>query len=148
MVASFRRDNVPEPTRRAYDISAFGALDAYTEENSLSLRNGSYGYNIQLRGGVLQNTIGVGAPTYKVGESTLTLPSLVPLGDQLKSMHHFRAVGESGSRRNQYAGQEATVRTRHRKTDWFKIGKVHEGCILLCCLFNLYAEYIPQMRCG
>ena len=98
MVASFRRDNVPEPTRRAYDISAFGALDAYTEENSLSLRNGSYGYNIQLRGGVLQNTIGVGAPTYKVGESTLTLPSLVPLGDQLKSMHHFRAVGESGSR--------------------------------------------------
>ena len=25
--------------------------------------------------------------------------------------------------RNLYAGQEATVRTRHRTTDWFKIGK-------------------------
>ena len=25
--------------------------------------------------------------------------------------------------RNLYAGQEATVRTRHRKMDWFKIGK-------------------------
>ena len=25
--------------------------------------------------------------------------------------------------RNLYAGQEATVRTRHGKTDWFKIGK-------------------------
>ena len=30
-----------------------------------------------------------------------------------------------------YAGQEATVRTGHRKTDWFQIGKgVHQGCIL------------------
>ena len=27
--------------------------------------------------------------------------------------------------------------------DWFKIGKwVHQGCILLSCLFNFYAEYI------
>ena len=46
--------------------------------------------------------------------------------------------------RNLYAGQEATVRTRHR-TDWFKIGKVEcQGCILSPCLFNLYAEYILQ----
>ena len=45
--------------------------------------------------------------------------------------------------RNLYAGQEATVRTRHRTTDWFQIGKgVHQGCILSSCLFNLYAEYI------
>ena len=42
---------------------------------------------------------------------------------------------------NLYAGQEATVRTGHRTTDWFQIGKgVHQGCILSPCLFNLYAE--------
>ena len=34
--------------------------------------------------------------------------------------------------RNMYAGQEATVRTRHGTTDWFLIGKeVCQGCILL-----------------
>ena len=32
--------------------------------------------------------------------------------------------------RNLYAGQEATVRTRHGTTDWFQIGKgVRQGCI-------------------
>ena len=46
--------------------------------------------------------------------------------------------------RNQYAGQEATVRTRHG-TDWFKTGKrERQGCILSPCLFNLYAEYIMR----
>ena len=45
--------------------------------------------------------------------------------------------------RNQYAGQEATVRTGHGTTDWFQIGKgVSQGSILSPCLFNLYAEYI------
>ena len=45
--------------------------------------------------------------------------------------------------RNLYAGQEATVKSGHGTTDWFQIGKwVHQGCILLPCLFNLYAEYI------
>ena len=45
--------------------------------------------------------------------------------------------------RNQYAGQEATVRTGHGTTDWFQIGKgVHQGCILSPCIFTLYAEYI------
>ena len=40
--------------------------------------------------------------------------------------------------RNLYAGQEATVRTRHETTDWFPIGKgVHQGCILSPCLINL-----------
>ena len=47
--------------------------------------------------------------------------------------------------RNLYAGQEATVRTEHGKTDWFQIGKgVCQGCILLPCLFNLYAKYIMR----
>ena len=45
--------------------------------------------------------------------------------------------------RNLYIGQEATVITGHRTTDWFQIGKeVRQGCILSPCLFNLYAEYI------
>ena len=47
--------------------------------------------------------------------------------------------------RNLYAGQEATVRTGHGTTDWFQTGKrVHQGCILSPCLFNLYGEYIMQ----
>ena len=47
--------------------------------------------------------------------------------------------------RNLYAGQEATVRTGHRTTDWFQTGKgVRQGCILSPCLFNLYAEYIMR----
>ena len=43
--------------------------------------------------------------------------------------------------RNLYVGQEATVRTGRRTTDWFQIGK---GCILSPCLFNLHAEYIMR----
>ena len=47
--------------------------------------------------------------------------------------------------RNLYSGQEATVRTGHGTTNWFQIGKgVHQGCIFLSCLFNLYAEYIMR----
>ena len=47
--------------------------------------------------------------------------------------------------RNLYAGQEATVRTRHATTESFKIGKgICQGCILSPCLFNLYAEYIMR----
>ena len=47
--------------------------------------------------------------------------------------------------RNLYAGQEATVRTRHETTDWFQIGKgVRQGCKLSPCLFNLYPEYIMR----
>ena len=47
--------------------------------------------------------------------------------------------------RNLYASQEATVRTGHGTTDWFKIGKrVCQSCILSFCLSNLYAEYIMR----
>ena len=48
--------------------------------------------------------------------------------------------------RNLYVNQEATVRTRHGTTDWFKIGekRVHQGYILSPCLFNFYAEYIKR----
>ena len=43
--------------------------------------------------------------------------------------------------RNLYAGQEATVRTRHGTTGWFQIGK---GGIFSSCFLNLYTEYIMQ----
>ena len=47
--------------------------------------------------------------------------------------------------RNLDAGQEATVRTGHGRTDWFQIAKgVRQGCILSPCLFNLYAEHIMR----
>ena len=47
--------------------------------------------------------------------------------------------------RNLYAGQEATVRTRHGTMDWFQIGKgVHQGVILSHGYFNLYTEYIMR----
>ena len=47
--------------------------------------------------------------------------------------------------RKLYAGQEATVRTRHVATDWSQTGiGVCQGCILSLCLFNVYAEYILQ----
>ena len=47
--------------------------------------------------------------------------------------------------RNVYAGQEATVRTRHGTTDCFQIGKgVRQDHILSPYLFNLYAEYIMR----
>ena len=47
--------------------------------------------------------------------------------------------------RNQYAGQEAAVRTGHGTTDWFQIGKgVCQGCILSPCLYKFYAESIMR----
>ncbi|KAF7251678.1 putative uncharacterized transposon-derived protein F52C9.6 [Varanus komodoensis] len=51
--------------------------------------------------------------------------------------------------RNLYAGQEATVRTGHKTTDWFKIEKgVQQGCIQSSCPFNLYAEHIMRKIAG
>ena len=51
----------------------------------------------------------------------------------------------TGLLRNLYADQEATVRSGHGTTDWFRIGKgVRQGCILSPCLFNFYAEYIMR----
>ena len=45
--------------------------------------------------------------------------------------------------RNLYAGQEATVISRHGAMDWFQIGKgVSQGYILSPCIFNFYAEYM------
>ena len=47
--------------------------------------------------------------------------------------------------RNLYVSQEATVRNGHGTIDWFQIRKrIHQGCILSLCLFNLYAEYIMR----
>ena len=47
--------------------------------------------------------------------------------------------------RNLYEGQETTVRTGHRTSDWFQIGKgICQSYILSPCLLNLYAEYIMR----
>ena len=47
--------------------------------------------------------------------------------------------------RNLYAGQGAAVRTEYGTVVWLQFGKrVHQGCILSPCLFNLYAEYIMR----
>jgi len=47
--------------------------------------------------------------------------------------------------RNQYAGQEATVRIGHGTMDWFQIRKgVRQGCILSPCLFNSHTEHIMK----
>ena len=47
--------------------------------------------------------------------------------------------------RNLYAGQEATIRTKRGKMDWFKIEKrVHHGHILSPYLFNSYADNSMQ----
>ena len=46
--------------------------------------------------------------------------------------------------RNQYTGQEVTVRTWHGTTDWFQVGKgVHQGCIL----YAAYLTYIQSKSC-
>ena len=46
---------------------------------------------------------------------------------------------------NLYVGREPTIRTLHETTGGFKIGKgVQQGCILLPCFFNFYAEYIMR----
>ena len=42
-------------------------------------------------------------------------------------------------------GSRSNTQNWHGTKDWFKTGKgVCQGCILLPCLFNFYAEYIMQ----
>ena len=43
--------------------------------------------------------------------------------------------------RNQYCGQEATIRTEYGKTEWFPVGKcVRQAFILSPYLFNPYVD--------
>ena len=44
--------------------------------------------------------------------------------------------------RKLYVSQETIIRTLQGVTEWFKIGKGVQGCILSPCLFNSYEEYI------
>ena len=76
----------------------------------------------------------------KAEEPEIKLPTSAGSSKEMAIPDHLTCL-----LRNLYAGQEATVRTGHRRTDWFQIGKGgRQGCILSPCLFNLYAEYIMQ----
>ena len=64
-------------------------------------------------------------------------------------MTNWKIFGDRNTRpldlppRKAVDNKEATVKTRHGTMNWFKIGKgVPQGCILLPCLFNLYAKHI------
>ena len=46
--------------------------------------------------------------------------------------------------RNVYAGQEATVRTRHGTTDWFQIGK---GVLKAVYCYPAYLTYVQSTSC-
>ena len=91
----------------------------------------------------------------RIPENHLLLFHLTTL--KLLTVHHkklWKMIQEMGIPdhltcllRKLYAGQEATVRTRHGtgSMDWFQIGKaVRQGCIFSPCLFNLYAQYIMR----
>ena len=57
--------------------------------------------------------------------------------DHSKLWKILKEMGISDLLRNLYAGQEATVRTRHGTTDWLQIWKgVRQDCVLSSCLFN------------
>ena len=87
---------------------------------------------------------------YRKTSTSGSLPTLKPLTvDHNELWNILKEVGTpdhlTGLLRNLYAGQKATVKTRHGITGWFQIGKqVHQGCILSACLFNLYEEYIMR----
>ena len=42
--------------------------------------------------------------------------------------------------RNLYAGQEATVRTGHETTDWFKMGKEYINAVYCHCAYLTYMQ--------
>ena len=84
----------------------------------------------------------IGSSSERVPEKHLLLPFTVWITTNRKMgiPDHLTCL-----LRNLYAGQEATARTGHGTADWFQIGKgVCQGCVLLLCLFNLYAEYIMR----
>ena len=65
--------------------------------------------------------------------------------DHNKRIKILIEMGIPDQLRNLCVGQEATIRTRDRKTKWFQTGKgVCQGCVLSPCLFNLYAEYLMR----
>ena len=83
-------------------------------------------------------------PEPGIKPTALVSPALA--GDSLSPCHvEVRCIDVSLYMFNAcfWRSHTPTVRTRHRPTDWFKIGKgVLQSCIRSPCLFNVYAEYI------
>ena len=64
---------------------------------------------------------------------------------KFKKREEYQTTHPTYLLRNLYAGQEGTVRTGHRTTDWIQTGKeIRQVCMLSPCLFNLYVEYIMR----
>ena len=81
--------------------------------------------------------------------TSASLTTLKPLSGSQDSGNFLREMGIADHLTcllsNLYAGQEATVRTRHGTMNWLKIEKEeHQSCILSPCLFNFCGQYIMQ----
>ncbi len=100
MVTNFRRDKTPGVTRVSYDLSSFTTIDGRKEQSALSIKNCSYGYNIMLKGGILQTGIGVDEPSYETPNGRVVLPSLALQGENILRLHYYRAshLGEGAER--------------------------------------------------
>lgn len=91
-MSNFRYDRTPSIERVKYDLSNFVSIDGRVAQSSLNIKNGSYGYNIQLKGGIIQTGIGANEPRYHTGNGEFrVLPSLLPEGENIVRLHYYRA---------------------------------------------------------
>ncbi|MGI6213413.1 MAG: hypothetical protein ACOYIQ_02530 [Christensenellales bacterium] len=91
MLARFRKDKTPLPSRFTYPISKFMGIDAKSEQSGMPLSYACYAYNIAFRDEKL--TAGPGLERGKYADSqgvTRTLPNLTSLAQFFKKMYFYR----------------------------------------------------------